>query len=267
MQSEEQPVSDSSHPVKSNGGVNWPPSVFRIVLGAVIAACLSFIVLKTMYPIFEVPVEILSVPEQGPSWVYERLDNARYEVDGKNFAVVFGASGAILGVCCVLFSFGAKSFKAIAIAAIGTGCLGVTGAFLSNWMFNNMRLNSGKNSIIMGIPLDGMTQSIIGYSLLWSFIGLGVGVAIGAVRGFGKSLVAGVSGFVGGVLAAMIYVILIGQISIGTTMNRVLPDGNVGQAIWLLMFMVVVTVCIALGSGDKRPKNSAQKIAFGEQLK
>lgn len=257
MQSEEKPVPDSSHPVKSNGTVNWPPSTLRVVLGAVVAAALSFVVLKTMVPIFVVPDEILAVPEQGPIWVYERLENAKYEVDGKNFAVVFGITGAILAACCVLFSFGTKSFKAIAIAVIGTGCLGVAGAFLSNWMFNNMRLNSGKNSVIMGIPLDGMTQSIIGYSLLWSFIGLGVGVAMGSVRSFSKSLVAGVSGFVGGVLAAMLYVIFTAQISIGTIMNRVLPDGNVGQAIWLLLFTVVIAACIALGSGEKRQKKAS----------
>jgi hypothetical protein len=259
MQSEEKPVSDTSHPVKSNGGVDWPPSILRLVFGAVVAAALSFVVLKTMFPIFVVPLEIAIVPETAPNWVNERFEKASYEADGKNYSVLFAIAGAIFGVCSVLFAFGPKSKMALFVALVVAGGLGGTGAFLSNWIFNNMRLNSnsGKDSVIMGIPLDGMTQSILGYSLLWSFIGLGVGVAMGSVRSFGKSLVAGVSGFVGGVLAAMLYVILTAQISIGTIMNRVLPDGNLGQAIWLLLFMVIIAACIALGSGEKRQKKPA----------
>ena len=257
MQSDEQPVRDSNRPNKSSGIGDWPPSLFRLVLGAVFAAILSFIVLKMMYPIFVVPVEIATLPEQSPIWVYERFEKASYEVDGKNFSIVFGVIGAILGASCVVFSFGARSFKSIVIAAIGTGGLGVAGAILSNWMFNNMRVNSGKNAMIVGISLDGMTQSIIGYSLLWGLIGLGVGVGIGSNRSVLKSLVAGVSGFCGGVLGAILYVFLIAQISIGTVMNRVYPLGDTSLAVWLVLFTVVVAVCIALGSGEKRRKGAA----------
>ncbi len=256
MQSDEQPVRDSNRPNKSIGIGDWPPSLFRLVLGAVIAAILSFIVLKTMYPIFVVPVEIATLPEQSPIWIYERYEKASYEVDGKNFSILFGVIGAILGASCVVFSFGARSFKSIVIAAIGAGGLGAAGAFMSNWMFNNMRVNSGKNAMIMGISLDGMTQSIIGYSLLWGLIGLGVGVGIGSNRNVVKSLVAGISGFCGGVLGAILYVFLTAQISIGTVMNQVYPLGDTSQAVWLALFTVVVAICIALGSGEKKRKGA-----------
>ncbi len=254
MQSDAKSTSDSSQPIPIGGSANWPPSIVRLVVGALVAAGLSFLVLKTLFPTFVVPTEILAVPEQGPTWVYERLEKAKYEVDGKNFALVFGISGALLGVCCVLFAFGAKSIKAILVGAVASGGFGVLGAFLSNWMFNTMRLNSGKSTILLGISLDGMAQSILGYALLWSFIGLGVGLGIGAVRSIGKSVIAGVSGFVGGALGAMLYVILTSQISIGTVMNQVLPTGTVPQVIWLVFFMLVIAGCIALGSGEKRPK-------------
>jgi len=257
MQSNEQPMNDSNRPFKSSGKGDWPPSLFRLVLGAVFAAILSFIVLKTMVPIFVVPVEIATLPEQSPIWIYERYEKASYEVDGKNFSIVFGVIGAILGISCVVFAFGARSLKSIVIAAIGAGGLGAAGAFLSNWMFNNMRTNSGRTAMIMGVSLDGMMQSIVGYALLWGLIGLGVGVGIGSIRSFLKSLVAGVSGFCGGVLGAMLYVFLTAQISIGTVMNRVYPLDNASQAVWLALFTVLVAVCIALGSGEKRRKGAA----------
>ena len=256
MQSKEQPASDTYNPTQSNRSSDWPPSLLRLVLGAAVAAGLGYAVLKTMYPIFVVPLEIATFPEQSPAWMYERLEKAQYEIDGKNLSIVFGVIGAIFGASCVVFSFGARSGMAFAFAIVGSACTGVAGAFLSNWMFNNMRANSGKNATIMGVSLDGMSQSIIGYSLLWGLIGLSVGLGIGSVRGVRKTLVAGVSGLVGGTLGAMLYVILISQFSIGTTMNRVLPNGDTSQAIWLLLFTVTIAVCIALGTGEKRQKRT-----------
>ena len=256
MQPEVQPASDSNRPTQSNLREEWPPSFLRLVLGAVFAAVLGYIVLKTMYPIFVVPVEIATFPEQSPLWLYERLDKAKFEVDGKNFSVVFGVIGAVFGASCVVFSFGARSVKAIVIAVLGSAAMGVLGANLSNWMFNHLRETSGKDLLIMGIAIDGMKQSILGYSLLWGLIGLSVGLGIGSVRGVGKSLVAGFSGLCGGALAAMLYVVLTAQFSIGTMMNRVLPVGNTTQAIWLVLFTVVVAACIALGSGEKKLKRT-----------
>jgi hypothetical protein len=224
-------------------------------VGAVIAAALSFVVLKTMYPIFVLPEDIAKVPEQAPIEVYQKHDKAQYELDGKNYSIAFGIAGAIFGVCSVLFTFGPKSIKALTVAFVCAGGLGAVGAFLSNWMFNNMRATSGRSGTLMGIPMDSL-QSIAGYSLVWSFIGLGVGLGIGAARGFSKSLVAGISGFVGGALAAMLYVIFTSQFFRQITMNQVIPYGDVSQAIWLVVFAVVVAACIALGSGEKQKKSS-----------
>ena len=254
MQSEELPVNDSKSRTKSNLCGDWKPNLLRLVLGAVFAAGLGYIILKTVHPVFVVPEEIGNVPEASPLWLYERHDKAKFEVDGKNFSIVFGLIGAIFGASCVVFSFGARSVYAIAIAVVGSAALGVMGANLSNWMFNNLRETSGKDLLIMGITLDSMRQTILGYSLLWGLIGLGVGLGFGSVRGVGKSLVAGISGLCGGFLGALIYVFLTAQFSVGASMNRVFPLDNMSLAVWLVLFTVVITVCIALGSGEKRRK-------------
>ena len=257
MQSEEQPVSDSNISIKSNLRRDWPPSFLRLVFGALFSAGLSYIVLKTMYPIFVVPPEIAFLPETAPLSAQLNLEKVQYVVDGKNFSVLFGVIGAIFGASCVVFSFGARSVYAIVIAVVGTAAMGCVGANLSNWMFHNLRETSGTDLLIMGIALDGMRQTILGYALLWGLIGLGVGLGIGAVRSVVKSLVAGISGFCGGVLAALLYTVLTAQLSRGTTMNRVFPTDSMGQAIWLLLFTVVIVVCIALGSGEKRRAKKA----------
>ena len=257
MQSDEQPVSDLNGPTQSSLRETWPPNLLRLSLGAVVAAGLGYIILKAMHPVFVVPIEISVFPEQSPQWLYDRLDKANFEYDGKNYSIVFGIIGAILGASCVLFSFGARSVKTIVIAVVASSALGVLGANLSNLMFYRLRAISGQDMLVMGVSLDGMKQSILGYALLWGPIGLGVGIGIGSIRGFGKSLIAGISGLCGGVLGAMLYVILTAQFSVGTTMNRLLPYSNTSQAIWLLLFSVTIAVCIGLGSGERRRKADA----------
>jgi ABC-type uncharacterized transport system permease subunit len=140
----------------------------------------------------------------------------------------------------------------IVIAALASAALGCVGANLSNWMFTNLRLTSGKDLLIMGITLDGMKQTIVGFASLWCLIGLGVGIGVGAMHSVGKSLVAGIAGFCGGALAAMMYVVLTMQLSIGATMNRVFPADNMRLAIWMLLFHVVIAGCFALGLGERK---------------
>ena len=254
MQSDVQLASDSENTVQSSLRKDWPPSLLRLVVGALLAGGLGYVVLRSVAPIFVVPVDIATFPEQSPVWLYERLDRAKHEVDGKNLSIWFGIIGAIFGACCVLVSFGARAVRATVIAILGSAALGVVGANLSNWVFFNLRTNSGKDVTIMGVTLDSMGQAILGYSLLWGLIGLGVGLGIGSARSIGKSLVGGIAGLCGGILGSMVYVILTAQFSIGTTMNRVLPYSLTNQAIWMLLFTVVIAVCVGLGSGEKRTK-------------
>lgn len=257
MQSEEQLASDSD-PTTSNSRRDWPPSFLRLVLGAVFAAGLSYIVLRTMYPFFVLPPEIASVVlEFAPFSAQLDLEKAEFVVDGKNFSVFFAIIGGILGVSCVLFSFGTRSVTAIVVAVVCAAAMGCVGANLSNWMFTNLRQTSGKDLVIMGVTLDNMGQTIVGYASVWGLIGLGVGLGVGSARGIGKSLVGGIAGLCGGALAAMTYVVLTAQFSIGTTMNRVLPIDNTRLAIWLVLFHVMIAGCIALGLGERRRKGAA----------
>jgi len=55
----------------------------------------------------------------------------------------------------------------------------------------------------------------------------------------------------------MLYVFLPPQISLVTVMNLVYPLGDTSQAVWLALLTVVVAVCIALGSGEKKRKGAA----------
>lgn len=258
MQSEEQPVSDANIPAEASSPVNWPPSFWRLILAAAFTAGVGYLVLKTIHPIFIVPIEIATFPEQSPLWLYQRLDKAQSAVDSRNYSIVFGVIGAIFGASSVVFSFGARAGRAIVVAVVASAAMGVLGANLSNSMFNNMRATSGKDLLVMGVALDGMGQSIVGYSLLWCLIGFGVGLGVGSIRSAGKSLVAGISGLCGGALGAMLYVVMTAQFTIGITMNQALPFSNTSQAIWLSLFTVVIAACIALGSGEKRKKNAPE---------
>lgn len=250
-------ANNSSSPNPSNLRTSWPPSLPRLVLGAVVAAGMSYVLMKTAYPIFLVPPEIAFVPETAPLEAQLKLEETEFIVDGKNFSVFFAIIGAILAICGVVFSFGARSVLVIVIAALVSAALGCAGGNLSNWMFTNLRLTSGKDLLILGITLDSIKQTIVGFASLWCLIGLGVGIGVGAMHSVGKSMVAGISGFCGGALAAMMYVVLTMQFSIGTTMNRVFPADNVRLAVWMLLFHVAIATCIALGLGERKPKATA----------
>jgi hypothetical protein len=257
MQPEEQPISDVINSTKTDLRGVWPPKLLRLVVGAVCAAVLGFVVLKTMYPIFVVPMEIARVLENDPVWKYDRLDKAQFAVDSKNYSIVFGVIAAVFAASGSLCSFGARSITALLIAVVGAAAMGVLGANLSHGVFHYMSKHSGEDMLLMGFTLDSMKQSILGYSLLWGLIGAGVGVGIGSVCGMGKSLVAGISGLCGGVLAALLYVLLTAQFFLDIKMNRVLPYNGADQAILLGVFTLVIAVCIALGCGERRPKTAA----------
>lgn len=257
MQSAEQPVSDLNSSKPSDLSGVWPPSLLRLVLGAVLATGLGFVVLKTLYPIFAVPLDIAIVLENDPVWKYERLDKAQFAVDIKNYAIVFGVIGAVFGACGFLCSFGSRSIKALLITIIGSAVMSVLGASLSHLVFHHITNHSGEDMLLMGYKLDGMKQAILGFSLLWGFVGLGVGIGIGSIRGITKSLVAGIAGLCGGVLAAMLYVFLTAQLSLATKMNRVLPYNHIEQAMLLGLFTLVIAACIALGSGERQRKTAA----------
>ncbi|MFO0942673.1 MAG: hypothetical protein U0930_18200 [Pirellulales bacterium] len=231
----------------------WPPSIPSLVIAAIITVCLSLTLALFVFPLFSLPADQAKVPEQAPIEVYQKHDQAQHEVDRMNFALLFGLVGAILGGCSTFLCF-RPPFRTLLIAAACGGILGALGGASSNEMFFNMRQTSGQSSSFLGISLDGMTQSIIGYALVWSMVGLGVGIGVGITKSAGKAVIAGISGFIGGILASMVFVITTAQISIGTTMNTVIPLGTVAQICWFLNFAILVVACIGLGSGEKRKK-------------
>lgn len=256
MQSQS-PANESSNINQSKVHTHWPPGLGRLVLGSVIAAGLSFALIKAAYPIFLVPPEIARIPENAPIEVQWRLEATEYIVDGKNFSLFFALIGAILAASCIIVSFGAKRVSVILIGVLVAAALGCLGANLSNWMFTNLRLTSAKELTLLGVTLDGVKQTIVGFGSLWCLIGLGVGIGVGAMHSVSKAMVAGIAGFSGGAVAAMMYVVLTMQLSIRTTIDRVFPFDNMQLAIWMLLFPVAIAICIALGLGERKPKKVA----------
>lgn len=234
----------------------WPPRLGRIVLGALLAGAISWLILKSVYPIFEVPPEIALLPDPPPTEALVALEKAQYAVDSQNFSITFGLTGAVLGACSAVFAFGAKGLRPLLIGAIAAAALGVVGANLSNEIFTKFRWGGGNDRVVLGITLDPMKQAMLGYASLWGLIGLGVGIGIGALRGGAKMVTAGIAGLAGGFVTAMLYVIILGQLSPNASMSQVFPPNTSAQVIWFLVFCVGIAATIALGTGEraKKPK-------------
>ncbi len=253
MQAETHPV-DLSQEASSRAETGWPPKLPQAVLGALVAVGIACLIMKTMYPLFVVPEDIAILPNPPPTAAVLKLEKAQFSVDTKNFSILFGLIGAVFGASCALFTFGTRSIKAVIVGAFAAGALGVVGANLSNLIFTRLRATSNGDLLVLGLKIDGMTQNILGYGVLWGLIGLGVGIGIGSARTVGKSVVAGTAGLVGGLLAAMVYVLLVAQLTPNAVMSHVFPLDITSQAIWLLMFMVLIAASISLGTGEKRAK-------------
>ncbi len=249
-----QQSSDQSLPASTDSDGVWPPRLGRIVLGALLAGGIGWMILNSVYPIYEVPPEIAILPDPPPTEKVLELEKAQYAVDRQNFSIVFALTGAVLRACCAGFAFGAKALRPLLIAAIAAAALGVVGANLSNELFTKIRLTSGSDRVLLGITLDSMKQTILGYSSLWGLIGLGVGIGVGAFRGGAKMVTAGIAGLAGGLVIAMLYVLIVGQLLPNATMSHVFPPDTSSQVIWFLVFSAGIAATIALGTGEKAKK-------------
>ncbi len=74
---------ESSQPVRYP--FKLASSLTKLVLGAVVAAGLSYVLMKTAYPIFVVPPEIAFVPETAPLEAQLKLESDRIHCGWQEF--------------------------------------------------------------------------------------------------------------------------------------------------------------------------------------
>ncbi len=264
MSTAQQP-SGQPHLGSSGADGIWPPRLGRIVFGALLAGGIGWVILKSVYPIFEVPPEMAILPNPPPTEKIIELEKVQYAIDGQNFSIVFGLTGAVLGAYCAVFAFVAKGLRPLLIAAIAAGALGVVGANLSNEIFTRIRLTSGSDRVLLGITFDAMKQAILGYASLWGLIGLGVGVGVGSFRGGAEMVTSGIAGLAGGFVTAMLYVLGVGQLSPNESMSHVFPLGSSSQVIWFLVFCMGIAAAIALGSGENAKRQDSMQTDSRDQ--
>ncbi len=113
-------------------------------------------------------------------------------------------------MCCVL---SCSIHQSRGDQCIRAAIFGVVGVNFSNWMFTRLRTTSHADLWVWGIKLDSMFQVILGYGVLWGLIGLGLGLGIGSVANNGQVALGGSGRIRGGLLAAMIYVLLVAQLA------------------------------------------------------
>ena len=236
---------------------DWPPSAPRLLLGALIGSALGFAVLQTLYPIYVVPPELANLPDPPPTAAVEKLEAALRAVDLKNFSIVFSAIGLLLGASYALCAFGLRCPRRLIMTSVLGAVSCVAGALICNSIISKMRSSGGDDMLLFGFTLDILKQTILSQACLWGLTGLGIG--IGLAPSIKAALTAGISGLVGGMLSAMLYVVGVAFFLPIVGGYHAFPVTPTQQIAWLAFNACTIGLTIALGTGERARKADSER--------
>ena len=232
--------------------IDWPPALGRLLLGAVVGSVLGWLTLSVTYPIFVVPPEIAILPDPPPKASVEKLEAALFVVNSKNFAISFSLIGLLIGVTSAFFTYGFRYPGRIVCSGLLGAIFCVIGILICNVFITRARASGGNDIILLGITLDDLKQTILSQACMWGLTGLGIGLGLG--RNLKTSIVAGISGLVGGALAAMLYGVGMAVIAPNAGTFLPFPEAKFDRAIWMVFAAAIIALTIGMGTGERAKK-------------
>lgn len=231
----------------------WPPRLLPLAIGGLLGSLVGWACMRTVYPIFEVPEEIALLPSPPPNEAVQKLEEYLYAVGIKNYAIALGVMGLSIGVCCAAFTVARRHPLSLVLSGLLGAALAAVGGVLCHTMVTHTRLTGANDLNIFGIVLDSMKQAILAQASVWGLLGLGVGAGLGlGARGMSAAIKSGISGMLGGVAAATIFLFASAFLFPNTNSNDVWPKPIAEQIAWAVVSGLLVAVSIALGSGERK---------------
>jgi len=247
-----------------------------LILGGVVGSVLGLIAHRLLYPIFEIPDEIKTLPDPPPLKLIERLESYQLWVDCLNYPILFGITGLLVGFLAAALIAWERKVQLVLpgfLGAIG----GAVGAVLCSMMASRTRANSGSDINFLGIPIDAMMQGILGQIFIWGLMGLGIGAGIGLllpriywIRGNQRSssgvaegielslpkrnsaLQTMIAGLAGGSLGALLFVFGTAILAPTSSTNHVVPRAMSEQICQSLIPVLGIVGTIALALGKQK---------------
>jgi len=224
----------------------------RLILGGLVGSVLGLIAHRLLYPIFEIPDEIKTLPDPPPLKLIERLESYQLWVDCLNYPVLFGITGFLAGfLAASMIAWDRKVPLVLSglLGAIG----GAVGAVLCSMMASRTRAKSGSDINLAGIPIDAMMQGILGQIFIWGLMGLGIGAGIGLSLPKRNSILQTMlAGLAGGSLGALLFVFGTAILAPTSSTNHVVPRAMSEQICQTLIPVLGIVGTIALALGKRK---------------
>ena len=220
-------------------------------LSAIFGGLIAVGVIGAMLPIAELPDRLKEVSTYEPASLHRELDaalaaNLRY--DTIVAMSVLGALAAMtftLGEGWAARRIGRGIVFGIVALLIG-GAMGYTAA-VAGWEVRQM--------VLKRLPPLGVT--VLSEVVVFSLIGLGMGVSAALVHLRGAVLATGIAGgLLGGGLAGLLYPIITSIVLPGADTEMLMPDETSSRLAWVIIGCGVIGLT-ASGLGTRPPKESA----------
>lgn len=221
----------------------WQPAVWQLLLGAVLAGILGFLVINQIHPYYPLP----ELPELGPYPSKKLLDEhkaAELDFHRHNEAVNCGVLGGLLGLFTALFAAKRKVVSCLVSSVLGV----VAGSGIGH-VIGEMAANSINQSTQQSLP-----QSLSYHSAVFAVISLAVWGSITLINRPSRILPAVISAVVGGVLGALIYNVVCSLTFPLSNLSIITARTTTERAIWVTSCALGLAICWALGArSSKQP--------------
>ena len=208
------------------------------VIFAAIGGLLSWGLLLALYPVFDIPSELLT-GEASATQVTD-LASAEQEVSLYNSVVVLGWFGALLaGSMAVGEGWARRSWKMALAGLLGCGLAGAWFGGLAGWTGESV----SQYAKLPGELVIDMEGAVVVQMTMFAVLGGGVGLVLGCLtRRASSTFTHLLGGVLAGMFAGMVYPIAAAYVVPTAQTDRIIPQGNAATLLWF----AVVSICLGL---------------------
>lgn len=215
--------------------------VWLSIIVAFVFLAVLFSVVETVHPVFQLPEEFQNLPAEISSELLTKYLAASTQVTTWNTILIAAIAGGGLALahtacgCCCRSTLG----QGIAITLLGL-VIGMSCGALGGWGGRYVRLNFVESVRDLG----GL---MFAHSIMLGLIGFGAGLARGVGIGTRKAvLMSAAGGLLGGVAAAIAYVLIISIALPGEKIEFLIADKTTIRMIWFALATILVSIAIVL---------------------
>lgn len=235
----------------ASGSVSGPIWLLRHLLpGALGLALIMWLILWTAFPVFVVPIELATYAGPAPT-----AEEAAAEAAAGVWARALNASlaGVLLGIAFACLIAGTARTKLplmrrLLLALLVGIVLGCVAGLVAHFLAESHRIKQ----------LEPLQANVVSQAGLMMLLGAAVGL-MGAIQNkAGRDGIFG--GFIGGLLAAVLYPLLTAFLLPSANTSLVVPREPLSKLIWVLLIFVMISAT-AVGVSSRRGRRVVEQDA------